>query len=148
MSDFDILKMLFDEHHRQLSEKRQKIHGIAERTMALLIVVAGWLVIIDKPLSGNLSWMIIVTIAIIALTACWNIYVNNRAYFLIANVIRKINIAFGLFEPNKFVTQEALYPSVWEDFGLRGKVTGFIFHCLTILAATMLCIVLILMKAR
>lgn len=148
VSKDEILKMLFDEHHRQLSEKRQKIHGIAERTMTLLMVVAGWLMVIDKPLPESLSWIIIVTIAIIAVAACWNIYVNNRAYFLVANVVRKINEVFGLFETGKFTPDEVLYPLIWKNFGQQGKISGFLFHCLTILAATILCIILVIMQAQ
>lgn len=148
MNDFEILKTLFEEHHRQLAAKRQKIHSISERTLALLMVIAGWLIVTEKPLTGGLHWIIIGAVAIIAGTACFTIYNNNRAYHDVARVVGKINVALDLFEPNKYLSNESLYPEAWKKFGEKGKLKGFLPHCVMIIAATVFCIIVAILKAK
>ncbi len=148
MNDFEILKLLFEEHHRQLAAKRQKIHSIAERTLALLMGIAGWLVVSDKPLSEDFSWIITFAVLIITGAACFTIYNNNRAYFEVAIVIRRINELLGLFEPNKFLPNEPLYPDSWKKFGERDKLKGFLPHWCMIIMAAILCIILAFLKVK
>jgi len=144
----DVLKMLFEEHHRQLAAKRQKIHSISERTLALLIVIAGWMIVTEKPLSGGLHWIIIVAVIIITGAACFTIYNNNRAYFEVASIIRKVNESLGFFEPNRFYPNEPLYPLRWKKFGERNRLSGFLPHWFMIIAAAILCVALAIMKVK
>jgi hypothetical protein len=138
--DIDVLKMLFVEHHRQLAEKRQKIHSVAEKTLAVFILLAGWLVFAKDPMTPGVRWVIIVMVMIVAVGTCRNVVVNNRSYYDIAAVIRRLNYALGLFESGKFIPDQALYDDAWKDFGQRGKVKAALFHILAISAGAVLCI--------
>jgi len=146
--DFEILKMLFEEHHRQLAAKREKIHNISERTTALLLVITGWLVVTENPLSKELKWIIIGAVFIIAGAACFTIYNNNRAYHKVKGVVRKINASLGLFKPNKSLSKETLYPEDWGKFGQGDKLKGFLPHWGMIIASAVLCIIVAVLKSK
>ena len=148
MNDFEVLKMLFEEHHRQLTAKRQKIHSIAERTLALLLVISGWLIATEKPLSDGLHWIIIGAVIIIAVASCFTIHNNNRSYFAVASVVRKINKSLGLFESDRFGLSEPLYPDSWKHFGEKIRLTGFLPHWCMVVAAATLCIIAAILKAE
>jgi hypothetical protein len=64
----NILMMLFQEHHRQLVAKRQKIHAITERTLALFLVIAGWLLLSKDPLPFRMRLAVIALVMIIAIS--------------------------------------------------------------------------------
>ena len=145
---FELLKMLFEEHHRQLASKRQKIHSIAERTTALLLIASGWMIVKDKSLPTGVHWIIIGVVAFIAGAACYTIYRNNVKYFEVARVICKINKSLSLFELNKYYPGESLYPDKWKNFGEKVSTTGFIPHWCMIIGAAALCIVLALSHAN
>gem|GEM_PF-4658909 len=44
MENYEILKLLFETHHKQLEEKRKRVQDITERTILLLTIIAGWLI--------------------------------------------------------------------------------------------------------
>ena len=138
--------MLFEEHHRQLAAKREKIHNISERTLALLLVIAGWLIATEKPLSKELNWAIIVAVSIIAGAACFTIYNNNNAYHSFKNVVRKINVSLGLFGSDKLFGD--LYPRDWEKFGPGDWFKGFLPHWGMIIATAVLCIIVAILKSQ
>ena len=144
----EILKMLFEEHHRQLAARRQKIHSISERTLGLLMVITGWQVVTDKSLTGGLHWVIISAVIIIAGAACFTIYNNNSVYYKITPVVRKIGMALELFVPNKFLPNESIYPDDWKGFGEKGKLKGFLPHWAVIIAVAVLCIIVTVLKAK
>jgi len=144
--DLSVLKMLFEEHHRQLAEKRQKIHSVAEKTLALFLIVAGWLISTKEPTAPGVRWVIIIVAAVVAFGACRSIYINNRSYYSIAAVMRDINQALCLFEPGKYLPDQALYPNKWKEFGMQGKVSGALFHILAISVAATLCVLAALMR--
>jgi len=148
MKDDEILKMLFEEHHRQLVNKRQKIHNTAERTLALLMVIAGWLVINDKPLTGGIHWILIIAIALITFGACTIIYRNNRSFFAIAKVMKKINTALGLYDKNRFNIEESIYPDKWRNFGEQGEFWGVFTHYIMVIAMAILCVIATFTKAQ
>lgn len=55
----DTLHILYTEHHRQNTARREKIHGITERTVSVLVIIGGWLLISDTPLSESLRWVLV-----------------------------------------------------------------------------------------
>jgi hypothetical protein len=122
--EIDVLKMLFAEHHRQLAEKRQKIHGVAEKTLAVFLIITGWLILTKEPLTPGVRWVIIIVAIVLAGGACRSIYTNNRSYHAIARVVGRINEALGLYEGGEL----SIYPDEWKDFGKRGEFKGAFFH--------------------
>jgi hypothetical protein len=122
--EMDVLKMLFAEHHRQLAEKRQKIHSVAEKTLAIFLIVAGWLILTKEPLTLGVRWVISIVSIVLAFGACRSIYKNNHSYHVIARVVGRINEALGLYEGGEL----SIYPYEWKDFGKRGEFEGAFYH--------------------
>ncbi len=146
-NDLEILKLLFVEHHRQLTEKRQKIHATREKTLALLLLIAGWLVLTKDPLVPGIHWVIISAVIMISAAACMSIYRNNKSYHAIARLVLRINDSLGLYEKGRFISDKSLYPADWKHFGERREIQGALFHILAISAGAALCIVAALIRA-
>jgi hypothetical protein len=138
-ANLSILKMLFEEHHRQLTNKRQKIHSTTEKTLAIFLIIAGWPMLAKNPMAPSLRWVLISVALLIFLTASGHIYVNNHSYFAIARVVGRVNVALGLYEKGKFPGGEALYSKEWKSFGIKGEFRGALSHILAILAGLLLC---------
>jgi len=138
--DSDTLHMLYTEHHRQNTARREKIHGITERTVGVLVIIGGWLLISDTPLSESLRWVLVFQVATLAVAACYSVYMNNRSYLRTAQVIQKLNTALRLYEPGAFVPNEPLYPPPSESFGAMGVLDGAVPHWVTILSISAVCI--------
>lgn len=131
-NEMNVLKMLFAEHHRQLAEKRQKIHSVTEKTLAIFLIIAGWLILTKEPLTPGVRWVIIIVAIVLAIGACRSIHTNNRSYYAIARVVRRINEALELYG--------SIYPDEWKNFGKRGEFKGAFFHILAISAGAALCV--------
>ena len=140
MKNWETVRLLFEVHHRQMEERRTKIHNITERTMALLIAIAGWLIVSDNPPSGEMRWVLVIGILVITGTACAILHSNNRSYLQIASVIQKLNQALGTFEAGHFVAEEPLYPAAWKSFGLRRPFRTIWHHWTFIIVLAMVCI--------
>src|SRR5215213_4000873 len=139
-NEISILKMLFEEHHRQLAEKRQKIHSVAEKTLAIFLIIAGWLIFTKEPLTPGVRWVIIIVATVLAIGACRSSYINNRLYYAIAGVIRRLNEALGLHKEGEYIPNKSIYPDEWKRFGKRGKFTGAFFHIIAISVVAALCV--------
>lgn len=145
--NLEILKLLFVEHHRQLTEKRHKIHATAEKTLALLLLIAAWLVITKEPLVPGIHWVIIGAVIMISAAACKSIYRNNKSYHAIARLVQRLNDSLGLYEEGRFISDESLYPADWKLFGERREIQGALFHVLAISAGAALCVVAAFLRA-
>lgn len=140
MENYEILKMLFETHHSQLVERRQKIHAITERTIGIMVVCAGWLILGDTLPSRPLRFMLIAPIIVIALTACKLQYGHNKTYIEICRVVKNLNIAFGLFEEGKYIPDEAIYPEAWKLFGMQSNWKMLSHHWTAIVIMAIICI--------
>jgi hypothetical protein len=146
MSDPEIVKMLFEVHHGQMEEKRTKIHNITERTIGLLVVVAGWLIVSEHTPGGGMRLSIVLGVIAISVIACIIQYRNNRAYMQIASVIQKLNQRLGVYDIGRFVQDKALYPDAWKEFGRQNSVRTIWHHWLFICIVALVCIVAALSK--
>jgi hypothetical protein len=136
----DIIKMLYTEHQRQVTVRREKIHGITERTIGILTVIGGWLLIGNTRLSEPLKWVLVFQVATLGGAACYSVYANNKAYLRTAQVIQKLNRVLGLYEPGAIVPNESLYLSPSDNFGAQGILDGAVPHWLTIISICVLCL--------
>lgn len=149
----NVLVMLFEEHHRQLVAKRLKIHSVTEKTLAVFLIIAGWLVVGKDPMTPSLRGVIIGVVIVVGTSACMSIWTNNRSYYDVYVVLGGINEALGLFQPNKFLNGVTIYPESWQRRvqskkqkgkekrpWQRGELKGVLFHFLTIFAAGGLCV--------
>ena len=139
MNNFEI-KLLFEEHHRQLVEKRQKIHSTTERTLAILMVILGWLVISGKPITGGMHWIIAIAMVFIVFGSCTIIYRNNNNFYRIKIIIKKINQKIDLCK--------TLYPEDWEKNNDKGKFWSIYPHYSMIIATAILCLIALFMRAQ
>ena len=103
MENIEVLKMLFEIHHHQLEERRQRIHGITQRVVSVFLVITGWMIVYRASIGSFLEWLVIFVIFVITATACYLLYNHNRTYLEIARVISRLNNAFGFFENGKSV---------------------------------------------
>jgi hypothetical protein len=136
----ETLRLLFNVHHRQMEDRRTKIHNITEKTMALLIVIGGWLMVSENPPSGKLRWVLVSAIALIAITACIILYSNNRAYLQVASVVKQLNEALHVHDKGHYLENEALYPEAWKSWGILPWKTIW-HHWVFIPVLAFLCII-------
>jgi len=141
-----VLKMLFEEHHRQLSETRDKIQTITHRVVGVITVAIGWLILADQVPSGVLRWMLVGGVVLIALAACITLLRYNRNYRTISKVVAKINLAFGLFETGRYLPDDSAYPDGWKKFGSEPLLFGIWHHLLTIVLMTVVCVIAALVR--
>jgi len=138
--------MLYTEHHRQATARRQKIHGITERTVGLLTIIGGWLLLSSTPLSNALRWVVVAQVATLVLAACYSVYVNNRSYLKTAEVIRRVTGAMGLDKPGVLFPDQPLFGHASGHFGARGILDGVLPHWITIVSIGVLCILAALVR--
>jgi hypothetical protein len=146
MEKDEVLKMLFEEHHRQLSETREKIQTLTHRVVGVLTVATGWLILADQVPSGVLRWMLVGGVVLIALAACTTLFRYNRSYRTIARVVAKINLAFGLFETGRYLPDDSVYPDGWKMFGSEPLLSGIWHHLLIIVLVTAVCVIAALVR--
>lgn len=145
-NEFEILKILFQEHHRQYAEKWHNVHVTTQASSASLLAVTGWILLGKEIPNSHLVPYIIGFIITISLIACGSVFSNIHNARRVAEVIEKINIGLGLYEVGKFLPEQTLYPEKWRGFGSRSKL-GMIFNCLLILISAGVCIAAVLTRS-
>ena len=140
-----MLKMLFEIHHRQLQERRQRIHGITQQVVSVFLAIAGWRLVSRTALDGFLEGLVIFGIVAITVTACCLQFNHNRTYLEIARIICRLNKAFGLFETGRYIAGQTVYEKCFEGFGQQKWWVNIWHHMLIIIvfAAVAICAVLV-----
>ena len=128
MDDEAVLRMLFEEHQRQLAEELRKIHTLTERTVALLLLLTGWLVVSENAPAGYLKTILVIAVTSVTVGACGLQLVYHNGYWRIASVVSALNQAFGLHESGRHLPDRALYPDAWRGFGSRRRVGNLLLH--------------------
>lgn len=144
MENIEVLKMLFEVHHSQLVERRQRIHGITQRVVSVFLVITGWRLVSQVVLSNFLEWLLIFGIIAITAGACYLQYNHNRTYLEIARVINRLNNAFGFFESGRYIAGQAVYEKCFEGFGQQKWWVNIWHHMffIIIMAVVAVCAVL------
>jgi len=142
-ADLELLKLLFETHHRHLTERRQKIHAITERTVGLFIVITGSLILSNVQPPMLLRSSLVFVVVLLAAMACYLQSGNNNTYGDIAKVVRKLNERLGLFDKATFGLAEPLYPEKWKSFGSNPLI---LHHYMTIVSVAAICIIAIITK--
>lgn len=138
--------MLFEVHHRQLQERRQRIHGITQQVLTILVVTAGWRFASQNTLDGFLEVLIIAGIMTLAVSACYLQYNHNRTYLEIARVISRLNNALGLFENGKYLPGQQVYEPCFQGFGNQKWWVNIWHHMVIILIMTAVAICAVILK--
>ena len=146
MDDSEIIKMLFEVHHRQMEEKRTIIHNITQRTIGLLGIVTGWLIVSKNHPNESMKLPLVFAVIAISSISCIIQYANNRAYMQIASVIQKLNEKLGVYDVGRFIDNKALYPDAWKKFGRENYIRTIWHHWLFISVMTLVCIVATLLS--
>ncbi len=141
MENDERMKMLFDEHHRHLSEIKQKVQGLAQRTITLLALATGWLILTKNPPPSNLKFVLIVAFILIGASSIYALYRFNKNYRVEARIIAKINEYFKFFNENTLMESDSIYPQSWKNFGKESVWYGLGHHIITIVVMTVLSVV-------
>jgi hypothetical protein len=138
MNDDEKMKMLFDEHHRHLSEIRLKIQRLTQGTITLLAFTAGLLISREKILTPWHLFILTIAFLVIAITSIFALYRFNKNYREEASIITKINKYFKFFCIGHFVEKDSIYPRRWEKFGTEPNWRGLEHHIIAIFVMTLL----------
>lgn len=141
---FEKIKMVYSEHCRQITVLRQKIHTLTEKTVGILLLLAGWGIISKTQFTPSIKIILVLIVCILCISSCVMIFTNNRSYLANARVIKKINIMLNFFENGKYLINDSLYPQKWKNFGDYGKISGIIGHWSIIISVSILTIMSIL----
>ena len=121
MVDRDILKMLFEEHHRQYQARWQGIHLAARGTVASLALISGWILLARQPPAPEIRPLLMGFVLVLTFLSGATIVSSIRNIRKIAEVIERVNIALGLYQVGRYLEGESLYPPEWRGFGTRHK---------------------------
>ena len=143
LENFETLKILFLEHHRHLSETKQKIQSLTQRVIGFLTLVTGWLILSKQSLPVELGFMLSIIILVIGVSSVVTLVRFNKSYRAESKVIAKINISLGLFVKGKFLDNDSLYPQSWKEFGSESLWFGLSHHLIAIFLLSVLAIITI-----
>jgi len=137
----ELMKMLFTEHHRHLSETKQKIQSLTQRVLGFFTLATGWLILTKAPPATELRYILVVAFLIIGGTTLLALHRFNKSYRAESLIISKINKVFGLFEKNKYLENESIYPGSWGNFGKESVWFGLGHHLVAIVVMCSLAII-------
>ncbi len=134
MNDDEKMKMLFQEHHRHLSEIKQKVQGLTQRTITLLALATGWLILAKKPPDlVYLKFILILAFLLIGGASIFALNRFNKNYRKEAKIISKINRYFELFDDGRYINGVSIYPDSFKNFGDESVPYGTKHHYIAIL---------------
>ncbi|MCR9092996.1 MAG: hypothetical protein NXI30_02150 [bacterium] len=101
-------------HSDQAMSLRAKMHSVTERTVATMLILAGWLVSSTE----SMPWGVRASLSIFALLAAYvasaMVRANNRSYLRVTGVVVRVNEALGLSELET-PSGERVYPDSWHN---------------------------------
>ena len=133
MDKDETMKMLFAEHHRHLSEIKLKIQSLTQRTITILSVATGWIILAKDAPTKNLKIVLILAILSIGISAIYALCRFNKNYREEAKLINKINNYFSLFTEDDIIKNDSVYPEAWKTFGKESVCKGIAHHLITII---------------
>ena len=139
MEDKDVLKMLFEEHHRQISKWWNSINHVVKGTIALFSIMTGWVLLARNPPPDDLKSLIIVIVSVFSVLSCIVILYYEKNIKTIGTVIIKINSALGLYENDRYIEGDSIYPEKWKTFGLNHK-WQIVGNIITICCSAIICV--------
>jgi hypothetical protein len=110
------LDALLELHHERLVECRKRNELLVERTIAVVIILVGFLVFGDVKPSTQIKFLAVAGLLAGSMGICVILYKNNLTYVQNAKVIGNISRLLRLYEQNSEIGTP-LYPSEWESFG-------------------------------
>lgn len=116
--DLDALLKL---HHERLAECRRRNEILVERTIAVLVILVGFLVFGNELPPGSIKCLAVLGAIAGSIGICVILYKNNHTYLENAKVIKNINHMLLLYE-HKEEIKKSLYPSEWISFGDKSLV--------------------------
>ena len=141
MEKDELLKMLFTEHHRHLSETKQKIQSLTQRVIGIFVLGTGWLILAKESPKNEVRVVLVFVFLLLGVSTILALLRFNKTYRTESGIISKINKSFGLFEKNKYIENDSIYPKSWESFGEESMWFGLGHHVVAILAMCALAII-------
>jgi len=140
------MKMLFEEHHRHLSEIRGKVQTQSQRTIWILALATGWIISAKNPMSESLRYVLSGTFLLIGISTMLMLFKYDKNYRTEAKVISKINDFFGFFEEGSVGEKKSIYPESWKRFGEGPSWRGLVHYVLVIIVMTVLSITAVFIR--
>lgn len=133
MKKDEVMKVLFEEHHRHLTEIKLKINSLTQRVVGFLGLATGWIILGNPNPSCSIKVLLITTYVSISLTSLVALHRFNKNYRAEAKVIRKINSYFKVHKKGYFINAKTLYPNRWKKYGKEPIWYGNIHNLIIIL---------------
>jgi len=96
----------------QATDLRSKMHSITERTVATLLILAGWLVSSQAVVPIQIQVSLTLFAIVCAYVASTTVRANNRSYLRVAGVFERLSLAAGHFDATT-PSGERIYPDAW-----------------------------------
>ena len=132
--------MVFLEHHRHLSEIKLKIQGLTQRTIGILALATGWVVLAKQAPDEKVKLALIFTVLLISISALVALKRFNENYRVESKIIKKLNHYFKLFKSGEYLENDSIYPSSWGAFGEHSFLIGLGHHIIAIIVMALLSI--------
>ncbi len=138
------LNALLELHHERLVECRKRNELLVERTIAVLIILVGFLVFGDVKPSSQIKFLAVAGVLIGSIGICVILYKNNVTYLQNAKVVRNINRMLRLYEQSPEIGTP-LYPREWESFGDKQAIRiclpfWVLIQAIAIIVAVAMCV--------
>jgi outer membrane protein OmpA-like peptidoglycan-associated protein len=120
---------------------RRKIHGLTERAVFVLMIVTGWQFLGPLPESQYFKPLMIVATGIYSVAIALLQWTNNRNYFQMARVVRRLNDALHLYDLSTSPERqdEKIYPPEWPVFRHASRARALLLHLTILLLMTLIC---------
>lgn len=130
-TNFELMKMLFEKHSREFSDRRAKIHATTEKYIALIIVLFTTINSRLIDITANVKILFAITTSIMMTVV---IYRDNKASLANAKIINKINNELGLWREGGLLS--SLYDDKWKNFGYESCLKGILHHLIVLVVIT------------
>ena len=133
-TNFELMKMLFEKHSREFSDRRAKIHATTEKYIALIIVLFTTINSRLIDITANVKILFAITTSIVMTVVIVVIYRDNKASLANAKIINKINNELGLWREGGLLS--SLYDDKWKNFGYENCLKGILHHLIVLVVIT------------
>ena len=116
-TNFELMKMLFEKHSREFSDRRAKIHATTEKYIALIIVL-----------------FTTINSRLIDITANVKILFAITTSIMMTVVIYRDNNELGLWREGGLLS--SLYDDKWKNFGYESCLKGILHHLIVLVVIT------------
>lgn len=133
-NNFELIKMLFEKHSGEFTDRRKKIHSTTEKYITLIMVLFTAVNSRFVDITHDLKILFTFTIIIVMTVVIYMIYKDNKTSLDHAKIVNKISNELGLWKEGRSLSP--LYDSKWNSFGYENVLKGILHHLIVIVVIT------------